>query len=283
MKRIDLEITKDNLGLFKDYEFKRRKEELENSKTKKSIGDIIRSLEINPFIYNPLIVSESNKKYEIIDGHHRKYAIERFLKKYPDSKINVSLVVHNDLNINQKIQLYSMLSDTTTKQSINDRFIVSEPILMIKNLIKKDFPINVKDYKNESSISFANLFQLWNQKELANYKSVNQATLIESVKLWDTKDYLDMKYFFNWFKSIFGNNNKDNYYYNIVPLSVITKLYFRNKLLLDIEKGKQKFKKVVLNNFYFKEHKTGSRQVVDYVYEKVLFELNKGWKKMRWI
>ena len=116
MKRIDLEITKDNIGLFKDYEFKRRKNELEDSKTKKSIGDIIKSLEINPFVYNPLIVSEANKRYEIIDGHHRKYAIERFLKKYPDARINVSLVVHNDLNINQKIQLYSMLIILLVKQ-----------------------------------------------------------------------------------------------------------------------------------------------------------------------
>jgi hypothetical protein len=283
MERIELEVNKTNISKFKDFEYARRKADLRAKNPKKTIAGIVRSLEINPFIYDSLIVSESKGQYEIIAGHHRKCAIEHFLQKYPDAKVNVSLVVHNDLTLQQKIELYTMLDDTTNKQTMSDRFVVGEPLLLIKSLIKRKFPIKIQDYNNDSTITYAFLFQLWHQKESKEYLGLKKNSLFDVVKSWDSKVYMEMLEFFGWFQDLFGVNSKDNLYYSFIPLNSIIKLYFRNKLLITDSKGLFKFRKVIFNNFYFKEHRTGGRQVADYVYGKLVEQLNHKWHKLEWI
>jgi hypothetical protein len=281
MKRLEMLIGQNDLILFDSFENKRRKEQLDKKPTSiHSINEIIQSLENEPYIYNPLIVSENKGKYELIDGHHRVKALELFFKKYPERKVNIILNVKDGLNLNQKLEVYRMLDRTTNKQTGEDVFEVCDKILPIKQMIKKSFPVKVVDRKIDSAITFSQLFKAWSQRESSKHIIKSKENLLQEVQMYDAKDYQDMVEYFKWMSDLFGYVSFENKYYKLVPLNTIMKLYFRNKVLVSLPDFNKQCKKVLLNNPYFAEHQTGARQIIDYVYARVVEQMNKGWKHM---
>lgn len=241
-------IDASNISKFEELEFARQV-------SKPQVNRILATLKKGGSFESPLVVNKKGWKYRIIDGVHRKRAMEKYLNTNPDSKIEVTLAVYKNLNVDQERKAFTTWN-LGRRQSSNDFIKIHADNIPIWKLMKKNFPVPVKIYKplkTMHGIHFVNLMRAymtaWTRTDgkFVPHAKRMDATLEDIVKM-DRSDHELLKDFCIWFEEVFGKMNGTNPYTNTSFLTAIITTYFDAMTVMSRSDVKARFKNKIFNN-----------------------------------
>ena len=268
-KRVMYEFNKNTIKQFEDFDSKREVGR---------ITKLVRDWQEGWDCINPIIVKPKGQKYQIIDGHHRVSSMKEYFVKNPIGKVNGELYVVSPLSIEEAIDVYLHLDETTRSQSVRDVIKVSSPLARIFNYIDKEFPIKVGFYGTENVLEYPRIFQTYFSAESKKAHSLNKDKLVQKIIGADLGDYYNLKEFYNMMKEVFGIYHYKSSYYKIASLFFLNKVWFQNKNVVGETRIKHLLKKNLKDNPLFKDDfcNIRGRDEIDFKLNDVLSILNKG-------
>ena len=206
-----LVLTKDNISKIFVKMGNRRK------LRKGIINKLVRVLESGKHFETPLMTNRVNEKERLLDGNHRVEAIEKYLDKYPNMKVEVWVFSYDNLNTDDEKKMYTIWN-LGTKQNTND-YIKQywNDISIVKKMRSNGFPCDVSPFWTSSSIEFKILVAGYLGTKESVYNggfTGNPMEFIELSKQLDEKDYNIIKSFLKEYISVFGNPDKKNPHYS---------------------------------------------------------------------
>lgn len=163
---------------------------------------------------SPIVVSSYDKLFYVIDGNHRIEAFKNILKKHPDFKLEVLLIVYGKLEEDDRIQVFRRWN--VGRPQSTDDFIqsVAHKVPIIR-WMKNDFPLSLGVYKQPGTIHVRPLLNGYlaakRSDEMAH--GFNKSKFATALQDLDVKDYEFLKLFVSKFVEIFGEPSGKNPYY----------------------------------------------------------------------
>ena len=269
-------------GKRKMFEFNKNTiKEFSSFDSKREIGRInklVKDWEEGWECINPIIVKNKGTKYQIIDGHHRIESMKHYFTKNSNGKVQGELFILNPLSINEAIDIYLHLDQTTRNQSVRDVLKVSSPLARVYEYIDKDFPIKIGFYGTDTILEYPRVFQAYFSREKKSSSNINKDKLVQKVIGLDLTDYYNLKDFFDMMKEVFGDYHYQSAYYKISALYFLNKVWFQNKNIVGENQIKNLIKKNLKNNPLFKDDfcLIRGRGEIDFKTPDMLKILNKG-------
>lgn len=164
--------------------------------------------------FDSCLVVNRKKEYHlnIIDGQHRVMAMRIYFEKYPDSRIQVALVVYRNLTPAEERDVYRKWN-ISIKQSTDD-FINSykEEIPMFDRLTT-EIPCSI--YSGPKTLKLKDLINAYIGSKEQPYKGAESRTSYDFVKYMQQlteSDVDQMKHYFQILHEIFNPNNTKDFH-----------------------------------------------------------------------
>jgi hypothetical protein len=269
-------IDASNISKFEELDFARMV-------SKPQVNRILRHLQKGGSFESPLVVNKKGWKYRIIDGVHRKKAMERYLANNPDAKIEVTLAIYNNLSKDQERRAFTTWN-LGRRQSSNDFIKIYADTIPLWKLMEKKFPVPVKIYRPQSGqhgVHFVTLLKAymtaWTRTDgrFSPY-AARMDNALEQITKMDRNDYELLSEFCIWFEDVFGKMTNNNPYTGSILLTAIMTTYFDAMTVMPRKAVKDRFRNKIFNNTplvleaSYARGNTGSRKV----YRSVIEELN---------
>jgi len=208
------------------------------------VNKLLRVLEEGKHFETPLMTNKVKDKHRLLDGNHRKEAIECYLQKHPNRKVEISIFYYDGLTPKQEKEMYTKWN-LGTKQNTND-FVKQywNNIPLTQLMTKKDFPYLVNHVWSNKAIEFKSLvagyLTIYNEKFCGGFSGSAMAFIKKSQEL-DMKDYNKIKAFLSEYISIFGLPNKKNPHYKQAVFYSLYRIWLDNHKKVNPERMKNAF------------------------------------------
>lgn len=179
------------------------------------VNRLLRLLEKGDHFETPIMVNTVNNKSRLLDGNHRAEAIQRYLEKYPERKVEVWMFEYNNLNPDEEREMYTKWN-MGTKQNTNDFVQQYWNSIGLNKLFARDFPCNVTANWSCNSIEFKTLLSGYMGSITPGFGGGYQGSAIEFIdrcKLMNGKDHKVMREFMKEYIQIYGEPDKKNLHY----------------------------------------------------------------------
>lgn len=267
-ERIQYTFTAENLNWFLESECKR-----DVKKTNK----LKQSYENGWDIINPLIVKKKEKYYQIIDGHHRYFALKDFFNSNPTAIVPGEVYCFGELTQEESIELYLTLDDMTRKQTVNDALKVSSPLAKVYDYFEKSFPVPLSFSSSTVGLPYARLFKTYLDRKHRRTTDMQKQTLIKKVIVMSKSDYDYLREFYEVMYEVFGKYTPNNEYYFVASLYILMKIWESNKSSHGVEKLVKLFRDKIYKNPEFMRISTSRNRIeIDNACNNLERELNKG-------
>ena len=272
-ERTQYVFTADNLNDFLESDCKR-----DIKKTSK----LKQSYELGWDIINPLIVKKKQSKYQIIDGHHRYFALKEFFNSNPNAIVPGEIYCFGELTQEEAIQLYLTLDDMTRKQTVNDSLKVSSPLAKIYDYFEHGFPIPVSFNSSVSGLPYARMFKTYFDRKHRRATEIQKQTLIKKVISMTKTDYDYLREFYEVMIEVFGKYTQNNEYYFVASLYILLKLWESNKSTHGVVELTKVFRNKIYKNPEFMRISTSRNRIeIDNACNNLERELNRGNRRLQ--
>lgn len=183
---------------------------------------------------SPFVVNFIQNKYKLIDGNHRKEAIEQCLLDNPKFEIYVWVAVYSELDEEQEREVYADWNSGTT-QSATDFLKSNWEAIPFGKKILAELPVSI--YPNTKTLSVKNLVGCQICAKRHNYfeggYSAGRDQILIDFDNITLEDIELLKEFSEFMENCFGMFNKktNSLFYGTTPLSVFYRIWFDNKHL----------------------------------------------------
>lgn len=284
MKYETMTFTPDNIDsvIFTDY---RRK--IRDYAVEKMSGYLDRDKSFK----NPIHLNKIDGKYRIIDGNHRMESIRRFIErwtsgdatKFKRQSVTTPVVIHENLSIAEERELFDTLAQTTA-QTVADLIKIHSDEIKIIQMIENKFPFRVSIYSNQTTLSFSNLFTIWESRENTECRGLKRSQIIDYAKTLDHKDHAEMRSFFEKYVDLFGQPGSSSPYFKMYVIWIIMSIYYRNRGVVSEEKMWEHIKDKLFNNIVLLEcAKINQRGYSIDARRIVLEKLNQSWRGNKFV
>ena len=187
-----------------------------------NITSIVRVMKDGNHFDSPIVVSEKDGLYYVIDGNHRIEAFKQIISKYPKFKLEILLVVYNKLGDDEQIQIFRRWN-VGRPQSTDDFIQSIAHNVPIIRWVKKEFPVNVGIYRQPNTIHIRPLFNgyLAAKRSDQTGQGFNKVNFANALKELNQEDYEFLKIFTTNFVHIFGEPLTKNPYYRTTFLQAM--------------------------------------------------------------
>lgn len=171
---------------------------------------------------SPIVVSEENGLYYVIDGNHRIEAFKQLVSKYSKFRLEVLLVVYNKLEDDERIQIFRRWN-VGRPQSTDDFIQSVAHNIPILSWVKKEFPVSIGIYKQPNTIHVRPLFNGYLAAKRGDQQGhgFNKVNFVGAIQNLNQEDYEFLKEFVTKFVYVFGEPHPKNPYYRTTFLQSI--------------------------------------------------------------
>jgi len=194
---------------------------------KSTVNSIRMALENGIHFDSPIIVSERDGTWHILDGNHRYEAIQKYIAANPKNKVEVSLHIYSNLTSEQEKELFKKWN-LGTKQSTNDIVKQFEEDIDILNNNRFTSPVNV--YGGSGKVAFYRLVGTYlacTAKTFSGGYIGKPEKFVEDAQDLGQSDVTMMNAFMKDFEQIFGPL-KNCTWLRTTPFVAIMKLWMDN-------------------------------------------------------
>lgn len=202
------------------------------------VSKLFRLLEQDGHFETPLMTNVVNGKQRLLDGNHRIEAIERYLTKYPQRKVEINIFYYEKLSEEEEKEIYTKWN-LGTKQTTNDfvkQYWNSIPIAkMFDNM---NFPFGVSHIWTAKAMEFKTLVGAYLTKNTPTFQGGFQGSaikFIEKAKELDVKDFKVLSTFMKEYIEIFGVPNKRNAHYKQSVFYSLMRIWNDNSTIVGYE------------------------------------------------
>lgn len=151
----------------------------------------------------PIVVSEKEEKYKVIDGNHRLEAFRLILQKKPNAGIDVLLVKYENLTEDEEIDIFRKWN-IGRPQGINDFIMNMRRKIPILGMLD-ELPIPVTIYQSKG-VTFRRLCNGYfsAKAEDKNGSSLKKDKFLVKIKSMGNEDIRELKSFLTIFKNAVG-------------------------------------------------------------------------------
>lgn len=214
-----------NIDLF---EIMTNRRDIRNSVVKKLNGLLL----TNNHFETPIMANMKGNKMRLLDGNHRIEAIRRYLKMYPNRKVEVVVFYYDGLSPEEERQMYTKWN-LGTKQTTNDFVKQYWDTIRLTKLIAADpkFPCKVAHTWGARAIEFKLLVGSYltiDVKTFSGNYGGPAMRFIERVKKLTESDLKYIKAFMTEYIDVFGYPNKKNMHYKKAIFTALFRIWLDN-------------------------------------------------------
>lgn len=205
--RLRRTITRQNVNWFKYMEHRR---ELRPGQVNSLLRDLFEGKPFHlPISVNRIKSGSGKERFELIDGQHRVAAVEEFLERVPDGKVELEIHVYGNLTPEQAREVYDELNRKVVKQSLSDRFATHAPEIPVLQMMLEAFPCPVHVYvKEKEGFAAARLLNAYLCR--MSMGTGTGADIVQDSKTLGPLDYEELRLFAQAWLSAFGSPTPDN-------------------------------------------------------------------------
>jgi len=198
---------------------------------KGKVNKLCTLLEKGNHFETPLMTNIKNGKERLIDGNHRMEAIEKYLGKNPERKVESWIFYYENLTEEQERKIYTKWN-LGTKQTTND-FVKQywDTFPIVKIIEQNGFPWNTNYVWTSKAIEFKLLISSYlnkNDKIFRGFSMNSAIEFIEQVNKLKEDDYYKIRSFLKEYMAIFGNPDRRNTYYRPTIFSAMFRIWLDN-------------------------------------------------------
>ena len=203
------------------------------------VNKLFRILEKGEHFETPLMTNKKNGSNRLLDGNHRIEAIEKYLNRYPNRKVEVCIFYYDNLNENQEREIYTKWN-LGTKQNTNDfvkQYWDKIPITKMMK-VQNGFPYPVSHVWTSKAIEFKTLVNCYLDKDNpifnGGFRGTSTAFIEKSQKL-GRADFTVLSAFLYEYIEIFGLPSKKNAHYKKSVFHAIMRLWLDNHATVGVQ------------------------------------------------
>jgi len=250
------------------------------------VNSVKKLLEQGSHWESPFVANKVGEIYRLIDGNHRKAALEQYLMKHPQRKVDVQICYYEDLSEEEEKQYYRRWN-VGAKQSANDFIQLHWQDLEFPRWWNKNGKhiCNVSHKPGRNTISLSVLLAPYFSRSNSNLAWVpNGEVLVDLVKAMTVTDFQRVRTFLEGYVAKFGKpepNNKAVLMWQQLQFWTLSAVYWRNAHLVpEKELWARLFKTSHEPRFIVPPtgSRSGSRENVKYMYDIVIEVANRSVK-----
>jgi len=190
-------------------------------------------LESGEHFDTPLCTNLKRDKHRLLDGNHRIDAVEKYLKKYPDRRVEIEIDYYTGLSDGQERKIYTKWNKGT-KQNVNDFVKQYWNVIPLAKMFDKATGLRygVSHKWGVNTVEFKTLVSCYLTKEDEPFKGGyggGAEDFIKQTRHLGQKAFNDLKAFMNEYSTAFGKPDKTNMHYKQANLFALQRIWLDNK------------------------------------------------------
>lgn len=245
---------------------------------KTTVNKLFKVLEDGNHFETPFVVNAKNGRLRLIDANHREDAIEKYLQKYPNRKVEVWLAVYENLSeAEEKIEF--TVWNSGMKQTTNDFIKQYWNNMPITRLFTPRTAWKVSHKWTANSIEFKQLATCYLTRNTSPFKggfSGSAMDFVEEAKTLGQNDYNVLNAFLKDYIAIFGNPNKKNPHYRQPVFFSMMRIWLDNKTNFSMDALRRSMARIRNHERVFYYEKWGGANSITQQCHKDLIDVLNG-------